>query len=132
VDGVDLDVGAASADAAIAALVLAAIDLVEVAVDADEEDVEAGQQRGELFAPGGELDDVVDDQVVARLGQRRDAAVEAGEEPRAHLVPPGERSGLVPARGEHADELVGRDVEERRVELFLQRPGQRRTAPRRR
>ncbi len=47
---------------------------------ADEEHVEAGQQLGQLGPPGGELDDVFDDQVVAGRGQGGQAPVEAGEQ----------------------------------------------------
>ena len=49
---------------------------------------ESGEQTGELRTPGGELDDLLDDKVVARMGQGRQTPVEAVEEARPNPLPP--------------------------------------------
>jgi hypothetical protein len=43
----------------------AAVDLGEVAVHSDEEDIQAIEQSAQVGTPGGELDDVLNDQVIA-------------------------------------------------------------------
>lgn len=82
VDQVGFHVRPAFAGAAVFAVAFAAVDLGQVAVHAGEEDVQAFEQPGQVLAPGAELDDVLDDEVVSRCGQRGQAPVEAVEEPR--------------------------------------------------
>ncbi len=48
--------------------------LCQIAVHADEEDIQAAGQRGQVLAPGAELDDVLGYEVVSRCGQRGDPA----------------------------------------------------------
>ena len=121
-DAVDLDVCAALTDAPVAAGVLAPVKLIEAAVHTDDEHIQIRQEYGQLVAPAAELDDVLDDEVVARVGQRGQAAVEAGEQPRPYLAPPVERA-VVASRRQHArrHELIGRHVQERLVERVPQR-----------
>jgi len=57
------------------------------AVDAHEEDIVWRQEVGEESAPLRELDDVIDDEIVARLGNRGETAVETVEETRPDLNP---------------------------------------------
>jgi hypothetical protein len=128
VDAVELDMRTTLADAAVAPFAFAPVELVEVAVHADQEHVEPLQQRGQLVAPGGELDDVLDDQIVAGGGEGGDAAMEAVEERRPQAGPPGERTVGLAAVGQHPHHVVGRQVEERLVEPHLDGSGQRRLA----
>jgi hypothetical protein len=72
--------------------------LGQVAVHADEEDIQAVEQPGQALAPGAELDD----EVVSRCGQCGQAPVEAIEEPRSHLLPPGERAVWIAPGRQHA------------------------------
>jgi hypothetical protein len=67
VDQVLFDMAAALADSAITAGALATIQFIEVAVDPDQEDVQVRQQPGQLITPRGELDHMLDDQIVAGL-----------------------------------------------------------------
>jgi hypothetical protein len=60
----------------------------------------------------------LDDEVVARVCQRGQAAVEACEQPRPYLAPPVERAIVVASPRQHArrHELIGRHVQEWLVE----------------
>jgi hypothetical protein len=71
-------------------------------VHADEEDIQAVEQAGQVLAPGAELDDVLDYDVVSRCSQCGQAPVEAIEEPRPHLLPPCERATWIAPGGRHA------------------------------
>jgi hypothetical protein len=61
---------AAFADAAVAAEAFPAVQFVQVAVHTDEEDVQVCQEAGQFVTPGRKLDHVLDDQVVAGVGER--------------------------------------------------------------
>jgi hypothetical protein len=65
VDQVGFDVRPALADAAISPVAFPAVYLGQIAVHADKEDIQAIEQRGQGLAPGPELDDVLDDEVVS-------------------------------------------------------------------
>ncbi len=102
---------------------LAAVDLRQVAVHADEEHIDVCEQPCQILAPGAELDDVLDDQVISRPGQRGQAPVKAGEEPRAHLLPPGERPIRIAPDGQHAarHQMIRRHMQERLGQFPLDR-----------
>ncbi len=72
---------------AVASLALPAGKLARRAVHADEEDIVWGEEVGDQSAPLLELDDVIDDEIVAGLSDRRETAVESLEESRSHLLP---------------------------------------------
>lgn len=111
----------ALADTPVSPVALAAVNLRQVAVHADEEHIKAFEQPGQFLAPGGELDDVLDNQVVPRRGQRGQAPVEPGEEPRAHLLSPREWSRRIAPDGKHAagHQMIRRHVQERLGECLL-------------
>src|SRR5258708_24862066 len=77
------------------------VEPLQVAVPPDEEDVQARQQPGQILTPAAVLDDVLDDQVVARRGQGGQAPVKPGEEPGADLLLPCERAVLIAPAGQH-------------------------------
>jgi hypothetical protein len=130
VNAVDQHVRAPLADPPVAACSFATVDLVEVAMHAYQIHVQAFKKRSKLAAPGRELDDVIQDQIVTSVRKRGQAAVEAGEEPRPHLVPPVERTALLAPSREHSGsyQMVRRDMQEWLVQHVLQAPGQRRLA----
>ena len=68
-----------------------------------------------------------DYEVVSRCGQRGQAPVEAIEEPRPHLLPPGERAVWIAPGGQHATghQMIRRHVQERFRQCLLHRLGQR-------
>jgi len=78
VDQVGFHVRPALADAAVSPIPFPAVYLGRIAVHADEEDIQAVDQRGPVLAPGAELDDALDDQVVSRCRQRGQAPTSAG------------------------------------------------------
>jgi hypothetical protein len=96
-------------------------------VHADQEHVQAFENSGQVGAPTAELDDVLDDQVIARVCERRQTPMEPGEEPGTDLVPPVERPTVVAPRRDYAGghQLVGRNVQKRFVQRCLQPLGQR-------
>ena len=75
------------APVAIASLALSAGKLAWRAVDANEKDIVWCQEVSEQSAPLLELDDVIDDEIIAGLSDRRETAVKGFEEPRPHLHP---------------------------------------------
>jgi hypothetical protein len=99
VDQAGFHVRPALPDTAISPVAFLAVYLGQIAVHADEEDIQAAKQRGQVLTPGAELDDVLDDEVVSRCGQRGQAPVEAIEEPRPYLLPPGERAVQIAPAG---------------------------------
>ncbi|HEY3035175.1 MAG TPA: hypothetical protein VGJ54_11035 [Streptosporangiaceae bacterium] len=77
--------------------------------------MKAFEQPRQVLPPSTELDDVLDDQVVSRRGQRGQAPVEPGEEPRADLVPLREWPIRIAPDGQHATghQMIRRHVQER-------------------
>jgi hypothetical protein len=55
----------ALAGAAISPVPFPAVYLGQIAVHVGEEEIQAVEQRGQVFAPGAELDDVLGDEVVS-------------------------------------------------------------------
>jgi len=78
------------------------VDAVGLHVGTALADAAAVQEPDQVGAPGGVLDDALNDQFVARSGERGQTPVESGEEPGVHLGLPGERAIWVAAGGEHA------------------------------
>jgi hypothetical protein len=130
VNAVDQHVRAALAGPPVAACSFTTVDLVEVAVHADQIHVQAFKERSKLPAPGRELDDVIQNQIVTSARKRGQAAVEAGEEARPHLVPPVKRTALLAPSREHSCsyQVVRRNMQEWLVKHVLQAPGQSRLA----
>lgn len=95
VDAVLLDMSPALTESPVTAGPFTSVQLGEVAVHRDEERVKVMQEFEEFRAPGSVLDDVLDDQIVPCRREGRNASVESLEEPRSHLLPPGEGSSLV-------------------------------------
>jgi hypothetical protein len=96
-----LDVAAALADATVTAGAFSAVQFVEVAVHTNEEDVQVRQEAGQFVTPGWELDDMLDDQVVAGVGEggqagsggtRRRSAGASGSTRRMVRSRPGDRA----------------------------------------
>jgi len=127
VDQVGLHMRPALPDAAVPAVAFTAVYLCQFAVHADEEDIQAAEQAGQVLAPGAELDDVLDDQVIPGCGQRGQAPVKAIEEPRPHLLPPGERAVWIAPGRQHAagQQVIRRHVQERFRQCLLHRLRQR-------
>ena len=75
-DQVGFHVRPVLADAAISPVAFPAVYLGQIAVHAGEAEIQAVEQRGQVFAPGAYLDDVLGDEVVSGPGRDR-----AGEAP---------------------------------------------------
>ena len=114
--------GPALADTAISPLALAAVDLGQIAVHADKEHVQALEQPCQILAPGAELDDVLNNQIVARSRQSGQAPVEAGEKPWAHLLPPAEWAlRVTPSQHATGHQMIRRHMQERLGQCHLDR-----------
>lgn len=114
-----LQMQAALADFSIAPEPLSSLQLADLTVYADEEHRVMAQQRHQIDVPAPELDHVLDDQVVAGIGDRRGTAVESVEEARPDGPPrplPGLRRAIHGRPNVRIDELVRRPIEERRAQ----------------
>ena len=117
-----LQMRAALADSSIAPKLLSSFQLADLTVHADEEHRVMAEQRHEIDIPAPELDHVLDDHVVAGIGDRRGTAVESVEEARPDGPPrplPGLRCAIYGRQNVRIDELIGRKVEERRAQRGL-------------
>jgi len=101
---------------AVPAEALPPLELVHWTMNPDEVDVKVRKPRDELRHPARGLDDVLDDEVVARPGERRQASVKAVEE-RGAQVGPCEIASLdaIPRQDTRA-EVVDRVVPEGRID----------------
>jgi hypothetical protein len=70
---IGFDVGTALPDASVSPLAFPAVYLGEIAVHAYEKDIQTAEEPGQGFAPGLELDHMLDDEIVSCLGKRRQA-----------------------------------------------------------
>ena len=98
---------------------LSSLQLADLAVHADEEHRVMTKQRHEIDVPTAKLDHVLDDHVVAGIGDRRGTAVEPVEEARPDGPPrplPGLCRPIYGWQNVRIDELIGRPIEERRAQ----------------
>ena len=112
VDSIDFDVFPTFAEPAVTTQAFTMVYFVEGAMNPDQKDVEWPQQLGERRSPVLNLDDVLDNQVVASRSERGDATMKTIEEARSKVAPPKKRSVRLSSLGQTNRKHVGCYVQE--------------------